>query len=103
MITGEGFAFQGENHADRVCRESEGRDLLPGQVIRDVMPGVGLLIGSPHATPRPQDLDPERQGRLRRLLGLVRGLFDTVLVDCPPSRHRRSWGTTAKVMSRRVT
>jgi chromosome partitioning protein len=73
-----------------------GDDPFPEQVIRPTgLPGVDLVPGSQHANdsniPRPQNAPPSDQVCLRSFLAEVKGRYDLVLIDCPPTLSFCSW------------
>jgi chromosome partitioning protein len=73
-----------------------GDDPFPEQVVRPSgLDGVDLVPGSQRANdanvPRPWETPPDVQGRLRAFLDGVKGRYDLVLVDCPPTLSFCSW------------
>jgi len=71
-------------------------DAIPDKVIRPAgITGVDLLPGSRLATdynvPNPHLAEWPLQTSLRDFLDGVAGLYNTVLIDCPPNLHLCSW------------
>jgi chromosome partitioning protein len=89
-------ATRAMNPAATLAAVYAGEEPFPAQVIRPSgVDGVDLLPGSYVAadfnTPRPHAAPFETQACLREFLAEVRGEYDLVLVDCPPTLSLCSW------------
>src|SRR4051794_6446065 len=75
-------AYSGGAVADRVVHRTEiaGIDLVPGS--RSAME---------YNNARPWAADRDLQAGIRDVVDQVRGLYDFILIDCPPNLHLCSW------------